>query len=193
MTSSVVADTELTVNPVEQTTELPETSIVNADNEDEELLATDRFQQRLERFGTIAPEAKKISRALRFGTSHETIDNETKKRRLERFGTLPDSTENEQEKKRQRAQRFHVNNPTLTIDEETKQKRIDRFGVVTPSSAASTKNKIDRKSSPTTQDLSDAIKKRTERFGNISDDAKANTLDDQKAKRAERFKPITSV
>ncbi|CAF1012971.1 unnamed protein product [Rotaria sp. Silwood1] len=193
MTSSAVVDTELTVDPVEQAKEHLETSIVNVDNENEELLGSDRFQQRLERFGTIAPEAKKISRALRFGIPHETIDNETKKRRLERFGTLPDSTENEQEKKRQRAERFNVNSPTVTIDEETKQKRIDRFGVVTPSSAVSTKNKIDRKSLPTTEVVSDAIKKRTERFGDVSDVAKANTLDEQKAKRAERFKPITSV
>ena len=33
-------------------------------------LTLQRFQHRLERFGKIAPEAKKISRALRFGTTH---------------------------------------------------------------------------------------------------------------------------
>ncbi len=71
-----------------------------------------RFQQRLERFGKIAPEAKKISRALRFGTSHvsdeycrqinkkehdsfflqEALDDAAKKRRSERFGAVADST-----------------------------------------------------------------------------------------------------
>ncbi len=68
-----------------------------------------RFQQRLERFGKIAPEAKKISRALRFGTTHvndeycrqinehysfllqEAVDDVAKKRRLDRFGVATDS------------------------------------------------------------------------------------------------------
>ena len=73
-------------------------------------LFNQRFQQRLQRFGTVAPEAKKISRALRFGTVHvrhsdrisihsrysfnlfkEAIDGTAKKRRLERFGVIPHS------------------------------------------------------------------------------------------------------
>ena len=38
-----------------------------------------RFQQRLDRFGKIAPEAKKISRALRFGTQHVIVQYYRKK------------------------------------------------------------------------------------------------------------------
>lgn len=41
--------------------------------------------------------------------------------------------EDQQDKKRQRGERFHTNTPTPIVDEATKQKRIDRFGVVTPS------------------------------------------------------------
>lgn len=64
------------------------TDVIDGENGTEELSAADvsirfdifrrffidlilqRFQQRLDRFGKIAPEAKKISRALRFGTAH---------------------------------------------------------------------------------------------------------------------------
>ncbi len=38
-----------------------------------------------------------------------------------------------------------------------------------------TKNKADGKSAPTTPVLTDAIKKRTERFGDVAQVAKANT------------------
>ena len=53
------------------------------------------------------------------------------------------------------------------MDEETKQKRIDRFGVVTPSKGKSVS------SSPV---MTEEIKKRTERFGDVSQVAKANTM-----------------
>ncbi|CAF2985662.1 unnamed protein product [Rotaria sp. Silwood2] len=184
--------------PVEKTKELAETltefelsnGVISADNQNEEVSAVDKFKQRLDRFGKIAPEAKKISRALRFGTSHEAIEGTAKKRRLERFGAVPHSAEDEQQKKRLRADRFHLVNSTSTTDEETKKKRIGRFGVVTPST---TNNKAAQKSASTTSDLSDAIKKRTERFGDISQVAKTNTLNEQKLKRTERFKPLTSA
>jgi hypothetical protein len=73
------------------------------------------------------------------------------------------------------------------------------------------KNKIDGKSAPTSPVLTEDIKKRAERFGDVSQAAKTNTMtvciclfsfilefyrvffQEQKAKRAERFKPITSV
>ena len=41
--------------------------------------------------------------------------------------------EEDQDKKRSRAERFQTDSPAPVVDEETKQKRIDRFGVVTPS------------------------------------------------------------
>lgn len=85
----------------------------------------------------------------------EALDDAAKKRRSERFGTATDSTvsdeihrsksfygridflqEDQQEKKRQRGERFHGNIPTSTVDEATKQKRIDRFGIVTPSTVS---------------------------------------------------------
>ncbi|UJR33097.1 hypothetical protein I4U23_020554 [Adineta vaga] len=194
-----IAGTGLTVDPAENTKELAEnltefevdTGDIPAENGTEEVAAADRFQQRLERFGKIAPEAKKISRALRFGTPHEAIDETAKKRRLERFGWCCSSFSNEQNKKRQRGERFHTNSPSPVVDEESKQKRIDRFGVVTPST--STKQKVNGKSAPSTPVLTEEIKKRTERFGDVSQVAKSNTMNEQKAKRAERFKPITSA
>ncbi|CAF4570801.1 unnamed protein product [Rotaria sp. Silwood1] len=185
--------------PVEKTKELAETltefelsnGVISADNQNEEVSAIDKFKHRLERFGKIAPEAKKISRALRFGTSHEAIDGTAKKRRLERFGAVPHSAEDEQQKKRLRADRFHLVNSTSTTDEETKKKRLDRFGVVTPSTTNN--NKTAGKSASTTPVLSDAIKKRAERFGDISQAAKAKALNEQKLKRTERFKTIANA
>ncbi|CAF0938344.1 unnamed protein product [Adineta ricciae] len=195
MASNATVGAGLTVDHAENTKELAETltefevnsGVISAENEPKELAASDRFQQRLERFGKVAPEAKKISRALRFGTAHEAIDETAKKRRLERFGggTAVVSEGEQEEKKRKRVERFHTDSSTPAIDDETKQKRIDRFGIVTPSSA-----KANKSSTPA---LTDTIKKRMERFGDVSDVAKANTLNEQKAKRAERFKPITSV
>ncbi|CAF0956405.1 unnamed protein product [Rotaria sordida] len=185
--------------PVENIKEIAETltefelnnGVISADNQNEEGAAVDKFKQRLDRFGKIAPEAKKISRALRFGTSHEAIDGTAKKRRLERFGAVPHSAEDEQQKKRLRADRFHLINSTSTIDEETKKKRMDRFGVVTPSTTNN--NSTAGKSASTTPVLSDTIKKRAQRFGNISQAAKATTINEQKLKRTERFKPITNA
>ncbi|CAF3689288.1 unnamed protein product [Rotaria socialis] len=193
MASTAVVETDIIEDLEEKPIEQSETLAVNVDTENGDLATGDRFQQRLERFGTIAPAAKKLSRALRFGTTTEPIDPQTKKRRLERFGVVVDSAENAQDKKRQRAERFNVNSPTVPIDDETKQKRINRFGVVTPLTSTSTKKKVNAQSSPATPVLTDAIKKRAERFGDISAVAKANATDEQKAKRAERFKPITSV
>ncbi|CAF1435491.1 unnamed protein product [Adineta steineri] len=158
------------------------TGVISADNQNEETSATDKIKQRLERFGKVAPEAKKISRALRFGTTHEAITGTAKKRRLERFGVLPHSTEEVQQKKRQRAERFHVNNSGSTEDGDVKKKRLDRFGSTTSSS-----------SSTTTPLLSDAVQKRTQRFGDVSKAAKLNTMNEQKNKRAERFKLNTNV
>ncbi|CAF4397292.1 unnamed protein product, partial [Adineta steineri] len=122
----------------------------------------------------------KISRALRFGTTHEAINGTAKKRRLERFGVLPHSPEEVQQKKRQRAERFHVNNPGSTEGEDVKKKRLDRFGSTTSSSS-------------TIPLLSDAVQKRTQRFGDVSTAAKLNTMNEQKNKRAERFKLNTNV
>ncbi|CAF4206825.1 unnamed protein product, partial [Rotaria sordida] len=51
---------------------------ISVDNQNEERAAIYKFKQRLDRFGKIAPEAKKISRALCFGTSHEAIDSTLK-------------------------------------------------------------------------------------------------------------------
>ncbi|CAF4173670.1 unnamed protein product [Adineta steineri] len=156
------------------------TGVISADNQNEETSATDKIKQRLERFGKVAPEAKKISRALRFGTTHEAINGTAKKRRLERFGVLPHSPEEVQQKKRQRAERFHVNNPGSTEGEDVKKKRLDRFGSTTSSSS-------------TIPLLSDAVQKRTQRFGDVSTAAKLNTMNEQKNKRAERFKLNTNV
>ncbi|CAF4349222.1 unnamed protein product, partial [Adineta steineri] len=147
------------------------TGVISADNQNEETSATDKIKQRLERFGKVAPEAKKISRALRFGTTHEAINGTAKKRRLERFGVLPHSPEEVQQKKRQRAERFHVNNPGSTEGEDVKKKRLDRFGSTTSSSS-------------TIPLLSDAVQKRTQRFGDVSTAAKLNTMNEQKNKRA---------
>ncbi|CAF1537432.1 unnamed protein product [Adineta steineri] len=157
------------------------TGVISADNQNEETSATDKIKQRLERFGKVAPEAKKISRALRFGTTHEAINGTAKKRRLERFGVLPHSPEEVQQKKRQRAERFHVNNSGSTEDEDVKKKRLDRFGSTTSSSTT------------TTPLLSDVVQKRTQRFGDVSTAAKLNTMNEQKNKRAERFKLNTNV
>jgi len=196
MTTSEVTESRLPIDPSKNTTELAvsltefelNNGIISADNGTEELSSADRFKQRLERFGKIAPEAKKISRALRFGTSHEAIDGTAKKRRLERFGAIPHSAEDEQQKKRQRVDRFHVNNSSSRVDEEIMKKRIDRFGVVTPSTTSPKKTNADDKSAI----LSDAVKKRVERFGDVSQTAMASTLIEQKAKRAGRFKPTTN-
>ncbi|CAF0744542.1 unnamed protein product [Adineta steineri] len=201
MAASTLIDAQPTIDPPEDTKELAETltefeltsGVISAEDEAEESAVADRIQQRLERFGKIAPEAKKISRALRFGTQHEAIDETAKKRRLERFGVATVSTEAAQEKKRQRGERFHTDTPTSVVDEETKQKRIDRFGVVTPPTSALTKKNTNGKPTSTTPVLTEEIKKRTERFGDISQVAKTIAVDEQKAKRAERFKPITSV
>lgn len=91
----------------------------------------------------------------------DTVDGAAKKRRFERFGAVPHSEvrnqnhsfiriiyycvikEDEQQKKRTRADRFHVVNATPSIDEETKKKRIDRFGVVTPSTVRNNFKKIE--------------------------------------------------
>ncbi|CAF0828874.1 unnamed protein product [Adineta steineri] len=181
MAASTLIDAQPTVDPPEDTKELAETltefeltsGVISAEDEAEESAVADRIQQRLERFGKIAPEAKKISRALRFGTQHEAIDETAKKRRLERFGVATVSTEAAQEKKRQRGERFHTDTPT--------------------SVSALTKKNTSGKSTATTPVLTDEIKKRTERFGDISQVAKTIAVDEQKAKRAERFKPITSV
>ncbi|CAF4603211.1 unnamed protein product, partial [Rotaria magnacalcarata] len=45
------------------------------------------------------------------------------------------------------------------------------------------------KSPSTTPTVPDAIKKRAERFGDISQVAKTNTINEQKLKRIERFIP----
>ena len=92
----------------------------------------------------------------------------------------------QEEKKRKRVERFHTDSSTPAVDDETKQKRIDRFGIVTPSSVRQTdvvqvfvefawlfQTKADKNSTPV---LTDTIKKRMERFGDVSDVAKANTL-----------------
>ncbi|CAF3312497.1 unnamed protein product [Rotaria socialis] len=179
-------------SPVEKTKELAEAltefelnhGVISADNQTKEVSAVDKFKHRLERFGKISPEAKQISRALRFGTSHEAIEGTAKKRRLERFGVVPNSEKDTQQKKRQRADRFHLTNTKSTVDEDTKRKRIDRFGLVTSLTTATT-----GKSPSTTSTVPDAIKKRAERFGDISQVAKTNTINEQKLKRIERFTP----
>ncbi|CAF1402092.1 unnamed protein product [Adineta steineri] len=156
------------------------TGVISADNQNEETSATDKIKQRLERFGKVAPEAKKNLSCFTFWYN-TSISGTAKKRRLERFGVLPHSPEEVQQKKRQRAERFHVNNSGTTEDEDVKKKRLDRFGSTTSSSTT------------TTPLLSDAVQKRTQRFGDVSKVAKLNTMNEQKNKRAERFKLNTNV
>ena len=51
--------------------------------------------------------------------------------------------EDNQDKKRSRAERFQTDSPVSAVDEESKQKRIDRFGIVTPSVVSARRRAVD--------------------------------------------------
>lgn len=117
-------------------------------------------------------------------TSQGTLTDEQKKaQRMERFGQSPPVTDTD--KKQARAQRFGLSSPPSNgttksspiiglkdVDVEKLKKRAERFGAVSPSIV-----KLEEK---------DKLLKRKQRFG-VSVKASPGDMSEAKKKRAERF------
>jgi len=169
-----------------------ETGADNAENKTEKKEGTtdaERAAARLAKFGgsvsasDVASEAKKLSRAERFGIKSgkigdvPSVDLETLKKRAERFGqssaTAMKKAEMD-EKIRKRQERFGVVEPEV--------KKFKKAGVLANVELNKTLKTDDTKSADT-EETEEQKKKRAERFGVIT----PIVMDEKLQKRAERF------